>query len=369
MVVLQVLPPIHQDGSDPVSSTEASTVVAASLSPPQAGRLMSLERRNRQGWKPKASSTTDAAGRAEFFVPSPRGGPASYRVVAQSFRGQSAMTSDVVATDTWGAADFDDEFTGTALGPAWENRIQFYNPWGGRGCSKGSPDAVRVADGALHLSSMPDPSLSSPCPATDLGGTALGDFPYRLNGHVSTQHAVDFLYGVAAARMRFQRDPGAHAAFWLQPRGLLDTGPTSWGAEIDVVEWYGRQRGRSRMTSTVHAPLPDGDKLQFGGAVRKPDRFLADRSDAWWRNFHVFSVEWTPTEYVFRIDGREVWRTREGVSHDPEFLILSMLSSDFELPALGSRQGATQTASIDWVKVWEADTSAVSSIPRARRLN
>jgi hypothetical protein len=44
------------------------------------------------------------------------------------------------------------------------------------------------------------------------------------------------------------------------------------------------------------------------------------------------------------------------VPNDPEFLILSMLSSDFELPVLGSRQGATQTASIDWVKVWEADT-------------
>jgi hypothetical protein len=69
----------------------------------------------------------------------------------------------------------------------------------------------------------------------------------------------------------------------------------------------------------------------------------------------VFSVEWTATEYVFRIDGHEVWRTSEGVSHDPEFLILSMLSSDFELPTLGSRQALAQTASVDWVKFWQAD--------------
>ena len=93
------------------------------------------------------------------------------------------------------------------------------------------------------------------------------------------------------------------------------------------------------MSSAVHAPLPDGDKIQYGGPVAKPDRFLASRSDAWWRNYHVFSVEWTPTEYVFRISGHEVWRTDQGISHDPEFLILSMLSSDFELPALGQPPG------------------------------
>ena len=47
-------------------------------------------------------------------------------------------------------------------------------------------------------------------------------------------------------------------------------------------------------------------------------------------------------------------RTDQGISHDPEFLILSMLSSDFELPALANRQGLTQTASVDWVKFWQA---------------
>jgi hypothetical protein len=104
---------------------------------------------------------------------------------------------------------------------------------------------------------------------------------------------------------------------------------------------------------TVHAPLPSGDKLHYGGPVSKPDRFLESRSDAWWSNYHVFSVEWTPTEYVFRIDSHEVWRTSEGVSHDPEFVILSMLSSDFELPTLGTQRGTTQTTSVDWVKVWQ----------------
>ena len=66
----------------------------------------------------------------------------------------------------------------------------------------------------------------------------------------------------------------------------------------------------------------------------------------------MFSVEWTPTEYVFRIDGQETMRTTNGVSHDPEYLILSMLSSDFELGLLGGDGHLPQHAYVDWVQVW-----------------
>ena len=156
-------------------------------------------------------------------------------------------------------------------------------------------------------------------------------YAYRLNGHVSTQQSADFQYGVAAARMRFPRDRGQHAAFWLQPRGLLPDRPTPWGAEIDVVEWFGSNGSRESLASTVYRPTPDGSTVRIGGRYDDPDRFLGSRSDTWWDNYHVFSVEWTPTEYVFRIDGRETWRTSEGISHHPQFLILSQLSSDYEL--------------------------------------
>jgi hypothetical protein len=65
----------------------------------------------------------------------------------------------------------------------------------------------------------------------------------------------------------------------------------------------------------------------------------------------VFSVEWTPHEYVFRIDGRETTRITSGVSHHPEFLILSMLSSDFELGRLGAHP-LPQGLDVDWVAAW-----------------
>ena len=132
--------------------------------------------------------------------------------------------------------------------------------------------------------------------------------------------------------MKFQQGRGQHAAFWLQPRGLLTQGTTPWGAEIDVVEWYGSDDRRGGLTSTVYRPTPAGERVAIDSDIGNPDQFLASRSDAWWTSYHVFSVEWTPTEYVFRIDGHETWRTSEGISHYPQFLIVSMLSSDFELP-------------------------------------
>jgi hypothetical protein len=107
------------------------------------------------------------------------------------------------------------------------------------------------------------------------------------------------------------------------------------------------------MASAVHEPMPDGSKRQIGGMIRRPDRFLSTRNDSWWNRYHVFSVEWTPTEYVSRIAGHEVWRTNQGVSHVPEFLILSMLSSDFELPDVGN-DPTPRTADVDWVAFWRA---------------
>ena len=45
----------------------------------------------------------------------------------------------------------------------------------------------------------------------------------------------------------------------------------------------------------------------------------------------MFSVEWTPEEYVFRIDGVETLRTDQGVADRKVFVILSLLTSDWEL--------------------------------------
>jgi hypothetical protein len=357
--VAEVLPPVAQMGPSPADPSGADIVVAGSFRPRLSGRPVVLERRRNGEWVTAGRSRQDSAGRAAFTAPRLVGGkPATYRLTASAYGQLPEKSSKPVRSTAWGEPAFVDTFDGTALGPAWQHRIQFYNPWGGRACSKGDPSAVAVGGGVLRLSVLADPARSDEtCLPTDADGnpTSSESYTWRLNGHVSTQHSFDFQYGVAAARMRFQRAQGQHGAFWLQPRGLLDDRPTPWGAEIDVIEYYGAQANlRARLSSAVHqhpAAAPESTQT-VGGPLPDPDRYLENRSDRWWRNFHVFSVEWTPEEYVFRIDGQETLRTSRNVSHHPEFLILSMLSSDFELGRLGGDERLPQHADVDWVAAW-----------------
>ena len=74
--------------------------------------------------------------------------------------------------------------------------------------------------------------------------------------------------------------------------------------------------------------------------------------DAWWRSYHVFSVEWTPKRYVFRVDGREIGSIGKGVSGVEQFLVLSLLSSDYELGRINA-SSLPSTMEVDWVRVWQ----------------
>jgi hypothetical protein len=360
LATLEVLPPIAQVGPAPAAAGEAETVLTATFQPARQGRPVVLTVWKQRRWEVVGEGRLDRGGRVEFTAPSRTAGEVNrYRVTAPAYQSLDKVSTRPARTDAWGAPDFLDEFSGAALDWRWGHRIQFLNPWGGRSCSLGSPDAVGVEAGALRLSAMADAATTAElgsCYTYDGEGNQLGTtpYPYRMNGHISTENVADFRYGVAAARMKFHEGKGSHASFWLQPRGLLKHGTTPWGAEIDVVEWFGASEdGRGGLVSTVYRPTPEGAKEAIGGRVDDTDSFLDSRSDRWWRNYHVFSVEWTPEEYVFRVDGRETWRTSEGVSHHEQFLILSQLTSDYELAA--NPTGAPQHTYVDWVQFWRAD--------------
>ena len=34
---------------------------------------------------------------------------------------------------------------------------------------------------------------------------------------------------------------------------------------------------------------------------------MLPRGDAWWKRYHVFTLEWTPRSYTFSVDGRVHW--------------------------------------------------------------
>ena len=135
-----------------------------------------------------------------------------------------------------------------------------------------------------------------------------------------------------------------HGAFWLQDSYEAEG---SIGAEIDTVEFFGKGYANGGIASFIYPS--QGEEL--GGTQPDASKALTGPRDNWWDRYHVFSVEWAPEAYVFRIDGVETFRVEDNVADRKAFLILSLLTSDWELKHMpDSGTGAMQ---VDWVRVWQ----------------
>jgi beta-glucanase (GH16 family) len=124
------------------------------------------------------------------------------------------------------------------------------------------------------------------------------------------------------------------------------------GTEVDVAEFFGAGYRNGGIANYVYSLPSPGVTLKHGALRASALRALRGRSDTWWSRYHVFSVHWTSRGHVFRIDGIETSRVMTAVSRRPEYLLLSLLSSDWELPRLDTATLPT-TMKVDWVRVWQ----------------
>ena len=347
-ISLEVLPQIVQQGRGAASAASAKAAVTATIKPVKVGRPVILEQQSGTSWKKVGKAKQDKAGRAQFAALASKSGlPLTYRVTAQKFKGLKAVTSTSADTSRWLTPTFSDEFSGSTLGPAWTMRGQDYEPSSKRKCSKGDPKAVKVGGGALRLSVIKDKAHKGKCTAKSRKVTK--KISYRLNGHIGTQEVFGFRYGVAAARIKMQKMQGQHASFWSQPVG--ENRPGSDGHEIDIIEYFGDKHPQGGLTSFIH--WYKGQRLiKTGSWIKDSKSFLKNKRDGWSKNYHVFSVEWTPNVIIFRIDGKETWRTSARVSKARQYLILSLLASDYEALELPDKK-LPQHMYVDWVRVWE----------------
>ena len=122
-----------------------------------------------------------------------------------------------------------------------------------------------------------------------------------------------------------------HGAFWLQG-----------GSEIDAAEFFGDGRRDGGLTSYVHR---SGSKV--GGPRAYSSILGSGRTPS--GGFHIYSVQWSPSGYIFRIDGIRTLTTTSLRSNTPAVMILSLLSSDYEIPRLRT---TNQFMYVDWVRAW-----------------
>ena len=140
-----------------------------------------------------------------------------------------------------------------------------------------------------------------------------GDLDY--SGGINTKGKFARAFGFYICRAKFQREPGHWSAFWLydevSTKRVGDEGRD--GTEIDIMEKPTRD---DVVPHTLHWDVElypkhghESRSVEFPGVMD---------------GFHTFAVWWTPSEYVFYIDGVETWRTSAGgVCQTPLYVFLS----------------------------------------------
>ena len=137
-----------------------------------------------------------------------------------------------------------------------------------------------------------------------------------ISGRINTRDKVMFTYGTAAARMKMPAGAGLWPAFWA-----LGGGNWPETGEIDIMEYVGEP---DWIGVALHGPGYSGETP----LVNK--YFFPQGEDV--TDWHVYSVDWTPDSFEFKVDGRLVYRvTKPMVEHygqwafdNPKFLILNL---------------------------------------------
>jgi len=167
-------------------------------------------------------------------------------------------------------------------------------------------EAAGAANGALVIQARYKPGFTTP------EGRKF-DF---ISGRLDTRGKFEFTNGTAAARMKLPDGPGFWPAFWA-----LGNGPWPATGEIDIMESVGEPDWTS---VALHGPGYSGETPLVNKVYFPKDK------DA--TNWHVYSVDWTQSGFVFKVDDTIMYRaTRPMIEHygrwaydNPKFLILNL---------------------------------------------
>ncbi len=161
-------------------------------------------------------------------------------------------------------------------------------------------------------------------------------------------------FGYFECRVKFPNSKGLWSAFWLHSSNMRKVGNEGKdGTEIDVFESAFINSKTSKMG---HALLWDGY-----GKDAKSSPYITDLSQNLYDGYHTFALKWTPEYYVFYIDGKPTWATKDGdVSRVKEFLRLTVeIDTGDKWGPHGQKIGAFDDSKpaddfmVDYVKVYQ----------------
>ncbi len=211
---------------------------------------------------------------------------------------------------------------------------------GNRRDAVNTPRAVRVKDGNLVITTFTEDGK-------------------HYTGFVDSRGKFEHAFGYWEARVRCFTTPGMWSAFWIHspsmgnPLGDVQQA----GAEIDIMEHRVADRNAKDISNlainTVHWDGYGKDHKSVHRRMEWKDSVPLQG------NWHTYAVHWTPAGYLFYLDGTEISRIDKGISHRPEFVLLTSEVKDKgwagNIPDGGYGDAATSTSrmEVDWVRVWK----------------
>jgi len=225
---------------------------------------------------------------------------------------------------------FEDNFDGDKLDlEKWSYRAN-----GARRAGFNSPNQVYVKDGNLYMKAEYKED---------------GEYgPGWYTGMIRT--ISEYTTGYFEARCKANEGGGFWSAFWLNSPGMnaqSDGGIN--GAEIDIFEAFNYDKKtyffsqRDSVSLNIHV---DG----YGEELKSKNLGNYYVKDPY-NEFHIYGLEWTPSEYIFYIDGVEACRStfKNGVSKGLEYVILSL-----EPPSeVTAEPGFSTEFVVDYVKIYQ----------------
>ena len=218
---------------------------------------------------------------------------------------------------------FSDEFEGTSLNT---DKWELCPEWDRQGRSSWRNDMVSVSGGYLHLKLKRDTNLGAEKSKDNAiannwiraGGvrTRKQEWPYPL--------LFDNGYGFYEVRIKFPIVSGTWGAFWLMsPTQHLLGDEGVDGTEIDIVESIHNEN--SEYNAALHwNGYDDKHKSVGSGEGAKPVNIYDGQ-------FHTFALDWSPSEYVFYVDGKVFWRAdggaqfnNSGINQNPNYIKLTV---------------------------------------------
>lgn len=228
------------------------------------------------------------------------------------FNDSSASNSSAVQFG--GNYTFDDEFNGpagSAPNPAlWQNNVgNGSDGWGNQQLdydTDGNANSYLDGQGDLVIEADKYTGSTYQC----WNGTC-----QFTSARLITASAFSQAYGQFSARIEMpDLQSGLWPAFWMLGNNINSVGWPECG-EIDVMENY----GSDLIEGSMHGPVPANDT--------HADYDLTSSNATSW---HVYSIDWTPTQVSFSIDGQVYGTTTasqmggDWVFDHPFFIILDM---------------------------------------------